>query len=249
MSFNVQNILATLNKSGVSKNSHFEVEISGLGDTEDEREMMYRASAAELPGRTILTTDHKFTNYGPINKVAYGSAYGEVGVTILMSEDLREKEYFEYWQNKMVNTGAFEVGGSDISKAEGNKSRFNTKYFDDYTGTVTIRTYGSAGELRSIHKLVDAYPIQLNPVPVSWGEDSVSQLSISFAYRYYIAVFEKQDQPGLGFGFSFKLTKDGIDAAFRQPDIGSIATSAIGAVAGSVNIPSKVATIRNSIGL
>ena len=48
MTFNVQNIVASLNKSGVAKASHFEVQITGVGESDLERDMMFRCDIAEL---------------------------------------------------------------------------------------------------------------------------------------------------------------------------------------------------------
>ena len=72
------------------------------GDVGTERELTYRAESADIPGRSVASVEHKFQNYGPVNKVAYGQIYGDVTVQFIMSQDMREKEYFEIWQDKMV---------------------------------------------------------------------------------------------------------------------------------------------------
>jgi hypothetical protein len=164
---------------------------------------------------------------------------------------MREKEYFEIWQNKMVNTGAFETGDNRFTERGYSQSKFNTNYFDDYLGTVTIRQYGSSGELHSIHTLQEAYPIILNPITMSWGTDELARMSATFSYRNYRCVFNKRNQPGLGFGFSFSIGPGGISGSARIPGIGNIAGSinrgglkTVQATVGSIN--SKVAQIRKS---
>jgi hypothetical protein len=216
MTFNVQNLASSLSKQGIAKSSHFEVQLTGPYGLDAERDMMYRADSVSLPGRSITTTEHKFDNYGPVNKVAYGQVYSDLAVTFILSEDMREKEYFEVWQDKMVGTGAFTQSNSRFSNAT-----FNTKYFDNYAGVITIRQYGSAGELRSIHTLVEAYPIMLGDVQMSWGDDQPARLSVTFAYKYYRTVFNKQDQPGLGFGFGFKIGRNGLSGNLRVPGLGN----------------------------
>lgn len=238
MTFNAQNLISSINKSGVAKSSHFEIEITGFGDTGDERDLLYRAESVEIPGRNMSTIEHKFTNYGPINKVPYGQIYGDTTISFLLSEDMREKEYFEIWQDKMVNTGAFEVGGN---RTVG--SMHNVKYFDNYAGTVTIRQYGTQGNLHSIHTLIQAYPIFISGVAMEWGSEDVAKMTVTFAYKYYKAVFNKQDQPGLGLGFSFRLDRDGLSGAARIPGIGNIIGSTeSGRVQASIG---KFAKIRN----
>jgi len=242
MTFNINNMISSLSKQGFAKASHFEVQITGPYGLDAERDMMYRADSASLPGRSITTAEHKFTNYGPVNKVAYGQVYSDTTVTFLLSEDMREKEYFEVWQDKMVGTGAFTQSNGRFSNAT-----FNTKYFDQYAGMVTIRQYGQAGDLRSIHTLVEAYPIMMGDVQMGWGDDQPAKLGITFAYKYYRVVFNKQDQPGLGFGFGFKLGKGGLAGSLRVPGLGNFnADTALGVLNANVDgLP--FAKIRSSL--
>jgi hypothetical protein len=251
MTFNVNNLLSSINKTGVAKTSHFEVQITGAGDASLEQGMMSRVDTCELPGRSLMTAEHKFSNYGPLNKVPYGGqTYTDATMSIIMSEDMREKEYFEVWQNKIVNTGAFESGSGQSDFYGYVQSKFNTKYFDDYLGTITIRQYGSAGNLRSIYTLNEAYPIIINPVSMSWATDEVAKLNVTFAYRNYKCVFQKSGQPGLGFGFSFSLGPNGISGSARLPGIGDI-SGAFGGGLKTVNAKignqlNRVANIRKS---
>ena len=242
MTFNVNNILSSLNKQGFARSSHFEVQITGPYGLDAERDMLYRADSASLPGRSITTVDTKFTNYGPMNKVRYAQVYADTNVTFLLREDMREKEYFEQWQNKMVGTGAFTTTGSRFSRAT-----FNTKYFDQYAGILTIRQYGAGGELRSIHSLVEAYPLMMGDVQMGWGDDAPAKLAITFAYKYYRVVFQKQDQPGLGLGFSFGIGPNGIRGSLRVPGVGNFnADTALGIANANINgLP--FAKIRSSL--
>jgi len=220
MSFNVQDIVSSINKSGIAQSSHFTVQLTGPS-MRGAQELMTRADSVNLPGRTITTAEHKFTNYGPINKVPYGQIYGDSTITFLLSEDLREKDFFEHWQEQMINTGAYEENLASVSP----ESKWNVKYFHDYIGTVTIRQYGAAGNLKTIHKLQEAYPILIGDVSMAWGNSDAAKLSITFAYKNYTYVTEdNSNQPGLGTGFSFNLGKDGLAGALRVPGFGNISS-------------------------
>lgn len=246
MTFNVNNLISSINKTGIAKTSHFEVQITGKGDTYLEESLMARVDTVDLPGRALMTAEHKFSNYGPINKVPYGGQiYGDITMSIILSEDMREKEYFEIWQNNMVNTGAFETGSGQQDFAGGYvQSKFNSKYFDDYLGTVTIRQYGSAGDLRSIYTLNETYPIIINPISMNWGSDEIAKLNVTFAYRNYRCVFAKQDQPGLGRGFSISIGTGGVSGSVRIPGIGDIAGSVTG---GLKTVQAKIGDINNKV--
>jgi hypothetical protein len=247
MTFNAQNILTTLNRSGLAKLSHYEVEITSPGiDVGNqcsialERDMMYRAEAAEIPGRTAITTEYKFGNYGPLSKIVYNQLYADMTITFMVSEDLREKEYFEIWQEKMIDTGAFEEAQTGTNRPN---SKFNVKYFDDYAGTITLRQYGSAGDLRSIHIFNEAYPIIMQPITVGWNDDGIMKLNVTFAYRNYKVTFRKQEQPRLGIGFGISIGPGGVSGSVRIPGIGTVSSTSKGglkAVTGKIGAVSAV---------
>jgi hypothetical protein len=222
MTFNVQNMVSTINKSGIAKTSHFEVQLTGPAVkqyADIEREIIFRAEAVDLPGRTINVADHRFS-YGPINKVPVGQTYGDASITFLLSQDMREKEYFEAWQQEMIDTGAFEDQNDGYTF-----SKFNVKYFFNYAGVVNIRQYGDNGELHSIHQLNEAYPIIMNPISMSWNTTEPARLSVGFAYRNYKTTFFKRDQAQLGFGFGFNIGPRGISGSARIPGFGNISTA------------------------
>jgi hypothetical protein len=234
MTFNVQNLSSSLNKSGIAKASHFEVQLTGPGELNSERDLLFRIDTAELPGRTIATTDFRFSNYGPLSRIPYNQIYSDFTIQIISSEDLREKEYIEAWQNKMIDTGAFDEDGGTEARSV---SKFNVKYFDDYAGTVTLRQYGSARDLRSVHIFNQAYPIILQPVTLSWADENPVKLNVTFAYRNYKVAFRVQDQPKRGIGFGFSIGPGGVSGNVSIPGLGNINAGTIGGgtvVSGSV---------------
>lgn len=224
--FSAQNIVSSLSKSGVAHSGHFEVQLVGPKgninsndatttlSADSEREMMYRAESVELPGRSLATLDHRFDNYSPITRVVTGQTYVDVAITFLLSEDLREKEYFEKWQNAAVQTGAFFDAGQ-IAKN-------NPSYYNDYIGTVIIRQYGADGTLRSVHKLDKAYPLVLGGVQMSWSDEAFARMVVSFSYQTYRVIFYNQDQAKKGISGGFSIGKGGIAGSLSVPGIGTI---------------------------
>jgi hypothetical protein len=235
--FSAQNIVSSLSKTGVAHSGHFEVQLTGpksyilkpsqrdpqrdgpVGtatglSSDDENAMMYRAESAEIPGRSLATVDHRFDNYSPVTRVVTGQTYVDVTVTFLLSEDLREKEYFERWQAAAIGTGAFSSGRAD-------DTRNNPAYYDQYVGSVIIRQYGADGSLRSIHKLENAYPIVMGGVQMNWGDDGHARLTVTFSYNRYTAVFNRQDQAKKGLSGGFSLGPGGLSGSLQIPGIGS----------------------------
>lgn len=109
--FTVNRFLSTLNQQGIAKTSHFEVFVFGNGSATVERGMSMRADTVDIPGRNLIPSEHKFTNIGPANKMPIGQTYTDITTTFILSEDMREKDYFESWHNRIMNTGAYEGQG------------------------------------------------------------------------------------------------------------------------------------------
>lgn len=207
MAFNINNMISEGLKGGVAKTAHFEVFIQSppsLGfDAEKTRELAFRADSVELPGRTALTIDHKFTVNGPINKIPYTQIYPDVTITFICSEDFREKEYLDLWMSKMLDTSPNPSGA------------FNVRYFDDYKSTIVINQFDQSGNIRTATKLFDAYPIIINGIQMGWQDDAIARVSAQFSLRYYeVERFdvpetkEKTEVPNikdLGFKFDGKL--------------------------------------------
>ena len=99
MAFSVTEMISKGLKNGVAKTSNFEVLITPppalLNYTDIARELIYKADSVEIPGRTTLTIDHKFSNMGPINKIPYSQIYPDVTITFMLSDDFREKMFFD----------------------------------------------------------------------------------------------------------------------------------------------------------
>jgi hypothetical protein len=238
MTFSVQSLLGSLNQSGFHKTSHFSVQVMGPNLSSNiERTIEMRGTNVDLPGRNLLTKENRPTGLGPFNKIAYGQTYPDITMQVLVSEDFRERQYFEHWQAKMVGTGAFEPTADPYQTG----SSFNVGYFDNYAGTVLIKTYNSGKGVTSIHKLQQAYPIFIGTLPMSWDEDSLMKMTITFAYKYYRAEYYGSTQPGLGLGFSVNLGPNGISGGLRLPGVGSISASS------GAGLTSVVAKVRSAL--
>lgn len=225
MPFNVNSFTSELTKSGVAHSSHFEAQITGPGDSSVEESIMLRCDTIDIPGRTIATAENRI--YGPLRKIPYGAIYTDVAMTILMSEDFRERQYFEAWHDKIVNTGTFGSGASGTH---------NPAYYSDYIGTVTIRQFGNGGDLMSVHTLQEAYPISIGPVQMSWGSAELVKQTLSFAYKDYKVVYNRSDQPGLGASFGFSFGRDGLALSGALPGIGNVSLGSTG-LTGALQTP------------
>ena len=227
MPFNVNNLVTSLNKTGVAHASHYEVQVNGPGELGVEESMMFRCDSVDLPGRTLQFAEQRI--YGPMRKIPYAGVYADAAATFILSEDMREREYFELWHDKMIGTGVFKSGGT---------GKYNPAYYDMIVGTVTIRQYGNAGDIMSIHTLQECYPLAIGPIQMSWGQSEIVKQTVAFAYRDYKSVFNRSDQSRAGSTFGLSIGRGGISGSLNIPGFGNVsATNGLKNIVGALNTP------------
>ena len=183
--FSISEFVAQLDEENISRKSHYTVLITGpqqLQGLSQERDMTFRCDHVTEPGRNILTTSNSY-HYGlPLSR-AYGSSFSDITISFIMSEDNREKLYFERWMDLMI--GPYRNG--QISK-----DMFDIKYFDDYVGTAILYKYNDNGILTYSQKFINVFPLLVADGDLSWDSPEVNRLSVRLYYQYY------QDEPTSG---------------------------------------------------
>lgn len=121
-----------------------------------------------LPARDI--TNVEWREYGESRQLGVVHNHSN-GVTLsyYCSEDLRERLFFENWQNLIFNPK--------------NKMR---EYYDNYIGSMEIIKYDAGWkEQTAIYKLNEVYPTNIAAQTMVYEGTSVLRLDINFKYRNY----------------------------------------------------------------
>ena len=137
-----------------------------------------RCEGIEFPGRNLDTTED--TNlYGPMRSIVNGYSYGDVTATFQMSNDLKEKTFFETWQRLAFNTQTWAVN-----------------YYDDYVGTIQIYSLDAQNNRRYGCELVECFPksiaaqgLDSSPATAPMGVD------VTFTFRYWKNLTDEADLP------------------------------------------------------
>lgn len=178
MSGNISRFISDINKHGIAKTSHFDVDfnlpLALLPDTKTPRILKMRCESAELPGRQIGTTDNRI--YGPIYKTPFDSIYAEMTMTFVDTADMAIRTFFETWVDQIFN------------------SETNTiSYIDDIVSDIFVTQYDVAGTPDTLNpvisfRLIRAFPVNINQLGVSWGDDAAHKLAVGFFYERYTIV-------------------------------------------------------------
>lgn len=182
MAFNVQEFKSSFNRQSFAKQNNFDVLFTlPLGLIEDSRSLSLRCETIEFPGRAMTAIDtYRGRGYDISVNVPYGGIHMELGATFICSEDLREKEIFEEWQDKII--GNYRQGNNITQRTQ-----FNPGYYDDWIKpcSMEIRQYNEAGDKTYEVQLIEIFPRTINPLSSSWASNEFHKLQVLFNYRYY----------------------------------------------------------------
>jgi hypothetical protein len=171
---------------GVARPNYFDASLSGYtkvvglktGSLENiDDTFAFRCERAEFPGRTLATADDAVGG-GPAMKLPYDVTYNDIQLSIICSEDMKERVFFENWIDRIVGRGYTQNAGL-------------IAYYSDYALGVSllVRQLDSDGKLLLAYELQDCYPIAVSPMNATWEETNTYQrFTVTMAYRYHVYV-------------------------------------------------------------
>lgn len=195
--------------------SHFDVRIpipfgtdkqylqeNGIFNFEQDR-LNLMCSETVLPGSSIATHDITNDFHGVTEKHAYRRIYDDrIDFTFYVNaENYLPIRFFETWIKYVV--------GEEIAQrkdAVGNDARpgaldptyyYRMNYPDDYIATgLTVRKFErSYANTPLIYEFVNAFPISIASMPVSYDASSLLKCTVSFTYIRYV-LRPAEDPPG-----------------------------------------------------
>ncbi len=181
MTFNVSRFRSNMINDGARPNL-FEVNLtlptvldsSGVGITETARFMV---KSAQLPGSTVGTVTVPY--FGREVKFAGNRTFPDWTVTIINDENFKIKNAFERWLN-YINGHSSNLRAVGANQAP--VSALN--YFSD----LSVYQYSKAGYVLKAYRFVDAFPVDVAPIDVDWGNnDSIEEFTVTFAYQYWVS--------------------------------------------------------------
>ena len=145
---------------------------------QDTREVSLRCESILLPGRNLNTVTED-NIYGPTREIVDGVSYAdEVTMTFQSSSELKERKFFEKWQNQAIDTTTWNIG-----------------YYNDYIGEVDIYLLDKMNTRRYGLKLKEAFPKTINPIDLSYStNNTIIGTQIGMTFRYWEPL-DIQDQP------------------------------------------------------
>lgn len=159
-----------LDIGGVSIGHNFNIPtlgyaLSNMGDKLDSLNMF--CTGCSFPGRALETIPYEV--YGESRNIGVKHSHEGMSVTYYCSEDLREKQFFEQWQDLIFNPS--------------NKRR---GYYDDYAGTIEVQKFDANWKHQATYKFNEAYPVNISDIQLdNEAAGSIVGIALNFQFRNY----------------------------------------------------------------
>jgi|TARA_R110002124_G_scaffold286806_1_gene468768 hypothetical protein len=156
-------------KKGVARPNLFHVDFpkTPFGSIENNDDMTLRVQSVTMPGKNITTTPND-NAYGPSYEMANGISYAEeIEVTFILDQDHKIREWFNDWQDKIVDP-----------------SNYDLSYYDQYIGEMRIYQLDQNEQAASAVQVHEVYPKSVGPIAYSMESgNSFVTVTVNMAFR------------------------------------------------------------------
>tara|TARA_B000000609_G_C24146864_1_gene334761 strand:- start:375 stop:971 length:597 start_codon:yes stop_codon:yes gene_type:complete len=127
--------------------------------------LQFRIDTAELPPRSLATVQDKI--YGPIRNMPYTSTYVDTTMSfICTSNGLREKKFFDLWQNFINDSNSYDV-----------------EYWKTFTCKIRLLVYNNLNSLMYTCIFQEAYPMIVSGIQLSQANDEFARINVTFSFH------------------------------------------------------------------
>jgi len=167
---NINEMLQTIYQESLIYSNRFEVIITPplfLNMNQQElAKLTLRCDSVSVPGRSISTQSYRF--YGPQRQMPFEALYsGDINLSFILSNDLRERNFFENWMNVICS-----------------KDNYKFSYYDQYATNITINILNRSDETVYSAMIEEAYPKSIGELGMAYDkENDFLRQEVTFAYR------------------------------------------------------------------
>ena len=205
--------------------SHFEVyiplpEFAKVPNEVAQDQLYLQCTEASLPGSSLATFEINNDHHGVTERRAYRRIFDErIDLTFYVDADnYLPIRTFENWIGGIMN------GNDDKSNLVNSNYYYTALYPDKYRRPIYItkfeRSYGRSGS-NIKYTFVDAFPISISAMPVSYDSSNLLKCTVGFTYlRYFTgAVGEGSTAPDAGDAMNGGGSLPTGNPEFNKPEI------------------------------
>jgi hypothetical protein len=138
---------------------------------------------ASLPGSSLATHEINNDHTGVTERHVYRRLYDDrSSFTFYVDSNYQVLKFFETWMSWIV-------GEEKYNEQEKREYCYRVKYPNDYRVDMFIqkyeRDYGKAKSKNFEYTFIDAYPIDISSMPMSYDSSNLLKCTVSFVYTRY----------------------------------------------------------------
>lgn len=183
----------------VATTSHYEVFFSGFAGLQKlrgyitgraprvsnyfvSRELGLLCNRAELPGTSFATAQIEGDRQGISEKFAHTRVFTDTTFTFYVDTDYKVIKFFELWQ-EFIASGSIADGVKQTDKAYYQRMRYPSEYKVE---SMRIVKFDKDHWQNVEYTFINAFPINVTSMPVSYDGSRLLECQVTFAYdRYY----------------------------------------------------------------
>lgn len=164
--------------SGQTGGGHF---LTKLGYNNILSDITYLCESVSFPGRGFDFMEARY--YGPSQYLPYNSKYSnEFTLTLLTRAEGLERQLFDDWMEVINPTNHF-----DFNYAADYYGRIQIFQLKEVPGGPGNGLRGAPSEPQASYlwELIQAWPISVGEQQVTWADNDILRLQVTFTYRYW----------------------------------------------------------------
>lgn len=140
---------------------------------------------ASLPGNSFATTEMNTDFPGVSQKFPYRKIYNDLQLTFYVDDQYKVIKFFEAWMSYIASPFGL---GKAINENSGQNGSFRFNYPDAYKCNIYVAKFNKDATIsnRIAYRFINAFPIDITSMPVSYDSSDVLRCTVSFSYDRYI---------------------------------------------------------------
>lgn len=152
---------------------------------------------ATLPGVIFDTVDEFGSRQGVLEKFPTKKVFNDFTITLYVDNQYQNIRLFEEWMNYInpiyTSTKPLDANPKGQGVANLTTDFFRMRYPDSYRRIISIskfeRDFYTSGKTQPTtltYRMIDAYPINITPIPVTYEGSQILKTTVSFTYSRYV---------------------------------------------------------------
>jgi len=142
-----------------------------------------------LPGTSFATSEVTNNYTGVSERMAYRRTFDStIDMTFYVDKDYKIVEFFEGWVDYISGMNVSNPNGGDLRELyRSSAATYRMNYPQTYRAPIYVTKFEkNLTDSQMTYEFVDAFPLNIISMPISYAQSETLKLSVSFAFTRYV---------------------------------------------------------------